>query len=192
MNVKRTIKILVMLGGLVAGSYYGYQALQNYSTQKSDIRSYGTPEDEAFIKSEFKENFYIFTPVPNFDIDFVLKTKSPNNREPQYFGKMTIKMLYHQGRPVGFVTYYMETTYQGRILFLGIDKNERGKRYGEKLLKYAFAQLKKEGAKTVKIFTRTENLPAQKLYTRLGFVPFDYLTGQEMPKEGGIFYRMEL
>jgi ribosomal protein S18 acetylase RimI-like enzyme len=192
MNIKRTIKILVMLSGLAAGGYYGYQALQDYYGGKGAIRSYATSQDEAFIKNEFKENWYTLIATPSYDVDFMLQKKAPNDREPQYFGKMAIKMLYEDNHPIGFITYYMQTSYQGDILFLVIDKKYRGKRYGEKLLQYAFKELKKQGAKTVKIFTRTENTSAQKLYTRIGFVETHRYTGEQMPKEGGIFYRKEL
>lgn len=192
MNIKRTVKILVMMAGLAAGSYYGYQAIQNYYAQRGSIRSYATSQDEAFIKNEFKENWYTLIATPKYDIDFMLQKKAPNDREPQFFGKMAIKMLYEENRPIGFITYFMQTSYQGDILFLVIDKNHRGKRYGEKLLNYAFNELRKQGAKTVKIFTRTENTSAQKLYTRIGFVETHRYTGEQMPKEGGVFYRKEL
>ncbi len=192
MNIKRTIKILVMVSGLVAGSYYGYHAIQSYYTEHGSIRSYGTAQDEAFIKNEFKENWYTLIATPTYDVDFMLEKKAPNDREPQFFGKMAIKMLYEDNQPIGFITYYMQTSYQGDILFLVIGKNHRGKRNGEKLLHYAFNELKKQGAKTVKIFTRTENTSAQKLYTRIGFVETHRYTGEQMPKEGGIFYRKEL
>lgn len=192
MSIKRTIKILVMLGGLAAGSYYGYHAIQNYYAEQGSIRSYGNLQDEVFIKNQFKENWYTLIATPEYDVDFMLEKKAPNDREPQYFGKMAIKMLYEDSRPIGFITYYMQTSYQGDILFLVIDKDYRGKRYGEKLLHYAFKELKKQGAKTVKIFTRTENISAQKLYTRIGFVETHRYTGEQMPKQGGIFYRKQL
>jgi len=192
MNIKRTIKILVMISGLAVGSYYGYQAVQKYAAQHGAIRSYGTPQDEAFIKNQFKENWYTLIATPTYDVDFMLEKKAPNDREPQFFGKIAIKMLYESNQPIGFITYYMQTSYQGDILFLVIGKEHRGKRHGEKLLNYAFNELKKQGAKTVKIFTRTENTSAQKLYTRIGFVETHRYTGEQMPKEGGVFYRKQL
>jgi ribosomal protein S18 acetylase RimI-like enzyme len=192
MNIKRTVKILVMISGLAVGSYYGYQAVQKYAAQQGAIRSYGTPQDEAFIKNQFKENWYTLIATPTYDVDFMLQKKAPNDREPQFFGKMAIKMLYENNQPIGFITYYMQTSYQGDILFLVIGKDHRGKRHGEKLLNYAFDELKKQGAKTVKIFTRTENTSAQKLYTRIGFVETHRYTGEQMPKEGGVFYRKQL
>ena len=192
MNIKRTVKILVMMSGLAAGIYYGYQAVQKYTAEHGAIRSYDAGQDEAFIKNEFKENWYTLIATPTYDVDFMLQKKAPNDREPQFFGKMAIKMLYEDKCPIGFITYYMQTSYQGDILFLVIDKNHRGKRNGEKLLNYAFNELKKQGAKTVKIFTRTENTSAQKLYTRIGFVETHRYTGEQMPEKGGVFYRKEL
>ena len=189
---KRTIKAAVLVLGLVLGGYYGYQFYQNYSNDQGDIRSYKAGIDEQYIKKEFQDNWYTLIANPSYDVDFMLQRKAPNNYEPQYFGKMNIKMLYHDNRPIGFITYYMQTSYQGDVLFLVIDKEFRGKRYGEKLLNYAFAQMKKEGAKTVKIFTRTENTSAQRLYTRVGFVETGRLSKDIQPKEGGIFYRKEL
>lgn len=192
MNAKRTIKQLAIFIGLVLAGYGGYQAYQQYAGEQGTIRSYKTKEDEQYIKKEFEDNWYTLIANPSYDVDFMLQKKAPNEREPQYFGKMAIKMLYQDSRPIGFITYYMQTSYQGDILFLVIDKNFRGKRYGEKLLNYAFEEMKKEGAKTVKIFTRTENTSAQSLYTRMGFVETGRLSKDIQPKEGGIFYRKEL
>lgn len=192
MSTKRTVKRIVVLIGLALAGYGCYQLYHHYTAEHGEIRSYQTKEDEQYIKKEFEDNWYTLIANPSYDVDFMLNKKAPNEREPQYFGKMAIKMLYHDNRPIGFITYYMQTSYQGDILFLVIDKNFRGKRYGEKLLNYAFDKMKKEGAKTIKIFTRTENTSAQRLYTRMGFVETGRLSKDIQPKEGGIFYRKEL
>jgi len=192
MSMKRIGKIMVMVVALAVSSYYGYKAYQNYASETGEIRTYKTKQDEQFIKQQFADNWYTLIPTPSYDVDFMLEKKAPNKREPQYFGKVSIKMLYHDDRPIGFITYYMETSYQGHIHFLVIDPAFRGKHLGEKLLNYAFGELKKQGARTVTVFTRTENTSAQRLYTRTGFVENGRLPKEIQPKEGGIFYRKEL
>ena len=96
-------------------------------------------------------------------------------------------MLFEDGKPVGVVTYYMMSQVLGRILFLIVDKDFRGKRYGEKLLNYAFDELKKRGATSVKLFVRSENASARKLYERVGFVE-----AEPEPDSLGLWYRKKL
>ena len=134
---------------------------------------------------QFKQYWYLLISSPDFDVDFVFSHRAPNKREPQYFGKMDIKVLFQGNDPVGFVTYYLKSPHQGEILFLVVGEAFRGKRYGEVLLKHAFDALQKRGARVVKLVTRVENLAAQKLYVRMGFKEVER-------KYGFVYYRREL
>ena len=74
-----------------------------------------------------------------------------------------------KGKPVGFVSYNKPKFYEGFVHFLTVDEKERGKGYGLKLLKYAVDDLARTGASLIRLVTRVENYPAQKIYKTLGF-----------------------
>ncbi len=184
-NLKNMILIAVILLASGQGIYYYCSHSHTAILKDSDISNYSADRDKAFIKDQFNKNWYMMTPDPTMDVDFLLDNKVPSKHQLQYMGKMDSKMLYDTNEPVGFISYYMATKYQGHIQFLIISEKYRGKRYGERLLKYALEDLKHQGAKTVKIYTRNENLSAQKLYKRVGFVESERVTQ-------GIYLRKEL
>jgi ribosomal protein S18 acetylase RimI-like enzyme len=94
------------------------------------------------------------------------------SHDPQDFGKLRIKVLLVKNKPVGFVAYYMENFFQGKVLFLDIDHTQRRHRYGQKLLTGAMQALFAQGAKVVRLVTRTDNIPAQRLYSKNGFIEY--------------------
>ena len=182
---KKNVVIVILLA-LAGGGVY-YSLIESpVSSNEFYVAPYDKARDRAFIFDEFKAHWSLLQMNATYDIDFMLEKKAPNTREPLYYGKMPTMMLCHDNKPVGFITYYMRTPYQGEILFLDIANEYQGKKLGEKLLTHAFADLKKQGAKIVKLFTRSTNFPAQKLYKRVGFV--------ECEKVGdvGFYFRKEL
>lgn len=179
---KKVIAIVLATSFVVSGGIYYYNS--SYYASKA-IRDYVLAKDKDFCMRQFKEHQWLLFANPNPNMDHILDTQSPNTYEPQYAGKMKIKLLCDKGESVGFVTYYMESSFQGKILFLAIDSKFHGKGYGRKLMQYAIEQLKQMGAKTVKLFTRHENVRAQKLYESLGFI-------SEGTDDYGIFYRKKL
>ncbi len=182
----RNILILTFLALAGSGSYYYSFVRFHVASDGFYVAPYDRTRDRAFIFDEFKAHWSLLQMNATYDIDFMLEKKAPNTREPLYYGKMPTMMLCHDNKPVGFITYYMRTPYQGEILFLDIANEYQGKRLGEKLLRHAFSELKKQGAQVVKLFTRSTNFPAQKLYKRVGFV--------ECEKVGdvGFYFRKEL
>lgn len=88
---------------------------------------------------------------------------------PMYPGKLKFKVLRDHGTFVGFTAYYKINARVGKILFVAVHPQMRGKRYGEVLVKTALEELKKLGATQVELVTRTSNHAAQKLYKRSGF-----------------------
>lgn len=151
-----------------AGIAHHYLAARDTALAISDYRE---SRDRAEIHEIFRKDWYWlsnrdYNPA---NIDFVLKTHSPNEYEPRYFGKMKIEVLREHNHVAGFITYYMLNFYEGKILFLAIEQGSRGKRYGEKLLDFAVKDLRKQGAQVARLVTRTDNISAQKLYKRFGF-----------------------
>ena len=168
MNNKNILLALLLSVG-VGGTYYYLQQEQQCHHGNDDIREYNAADYKPFIQKQFRENWYWLISSPDYDINDMMDTRSPNKREPKYRGKMEIKILIKNGVPVGFGTYYMRSDVLGEILFIAVDKDHRGNRYAAELVNYAIDQLRKRGAKTVKLVTRVDNPGAQKVYTRLNF-----------------------
>ncbi len=133
-----------------------------------EMREY-TEQDKEFIKQQFKENWALLISSPDYDIDDMLTTNSPHVDDFKHRGKLITKVLYYNGERAGFGSCYMDTNVRGDILFVEVDKNFRGKRLAETIVNTQVEDLKKLGATTVKLATRTDNFTAQKVYTRLGF-----------------------
>lgn len=178
---KKIIAIVLSACFVVSGFvYYGQQSVSVNSFQE-----YVTVRHKSFCMKQFKDHQWLLFADPNPQFDHILDTMSPNIYDLKHQGKMKIKVLYRNNEPTGFVTYYMQTQYQGKILFLAVDKNFHGTGCGRALMLHAIEELTKMGAKTIKLFTRNENIPAQKLYESLGFV-------REDADDVGIFYRKKV
>jgi GNAT superfamily N-acetyltransferase len=78
--------------------------------------------------------------------------------------KLYVTVLRECDTLVGFIIYRA-----GHVNYLGVSKDHRGKRYGEKLLGHAIEEMKKMGMRKVRLGMYIGNEPAQKLYHRFGF-----------------------
>jgi ribosomal protein S18 acetylase RimI-like enzyme len=129
--------------------------------------------DIADILKIFDENWYWLMPAPPDTyhpgyVDYVFKYRAPQ-ANPFQHNKLTIKVLRIDNQVAGFVAYYMKSKKSGMLLFLAVKDIFRGKQYGEKLARYAVGELCKAGATEVHLLTRVDNIPAQKIYKKLGF-----------------------
>jgi ribosomal protein S18 acetylase RimI-like enzyme len=182
------LKISLLIASLLGGSWITYHYISNpipsSSTQSPELRdlyaqlkqgtlrisAYNEAQDKEAVLKIFKDDWFWLSTgdYSEKDITWRLKTGSPNEYEPRFFGKMKIAVLYDHDTLAGFITYYMKNFYEGHILFLGINPTFRGKRYGLLLLDYSAQDLKNMGAKIVSLVARTTNEPGIKLYTRFG------------------------
>jgi len=156
-----------IIGTITVGSY-GYYLL--FLTSPIHIVAFDNQQHTKQIVDIFNADRYWLTANPEQSIEYMLKYRA-SDESLASVGRMNIRVLEDHGKVVGFTTYYMDKPDVGRVLFLAIDKNFRGKRYGEKLLRYAIEDLIRLGAtKKIWLATRVENYPAQALYKRVGFV----------------------
>lgn len=165
---KRRLLYLIILAvsiGLISTVY-----LYQYQMQNS-IYVFDEQRDYNDLKSVIEENWYWLLPSDDYDIDYMIKNRAP--KDPRFFGKLKFGVMRKNDQFIGFVGYFKENFYVGRILFLAVGKDFRGHGYAQKLLHYGIEQLKKEGALRVILLTRTDNMPAQKLYKKVGFKETD-------------------
>lgn len=165
-----TVRIRTLIAGIVAVLLLG-GAYWFYTNTSSPIRHYEPSRDRAFIIDMFKKNWYwlIHDYSPDYDVEFMLDKKAPIQNDMSQAGKLLIYTYVVEGKPAGFLAIYEEELKVGRILFLGVGDEYRGKGYARQLMKFAIKALKDRGMITIRMNTRSDNTRARKLYENLGF-----------------------
>jgi ribosomal protein S18 acetylase RimI-like enzyme len=165
----KCFKILLLLA--LFGLAFLFATKFEYSN-KSDVQilDFNKQRDTQFLIDSFDEEKYLLTNNPDFSVQFMVDHMSPvQHYDPTMFGKQQIKILFAKGQPVGFIAYYMKSFFEGKIHLLEVRKAHHGHGYATKLVQYAIADLQHQGAKVIKLDTRSNNIPARSLYTKLGF-----------------------
>jgi ribosomal protein S18 acetylase RimI-like enzyme len=160
-GVKKYVVMALLAVCIGAGLWYVQRTPQT-------ILPFNNARDTRDIIELFEADRYWLTSTPGYSVENMLKYKSPDG-DVQAGGKLRIKVLREHGKLIGFTAYYMLRLGIGKVLFVGVNKEYRGKRYGEKLLAHAVQELQKMGAQVVQLTTRTDNVSGQKLYRRFGF-----------------------
>jgi len=165
-KIIKIIASIIILAGLVGG-FLAYQ-----STHANGFKEYSELRDKQFLHKLFDDNLYwLYAGEPGgFSLDELLRTRKLTHGPATY--DVAMKLYVVDDKPVGFVAYYMKTFVKGILLFLVVDKEQRGHKYGEKLLQYACDQMFKKGAQVIQLLTRTNNSSALSLYKRFGFKEF--------------------
>jgi len=164
-----------VLVGICAGSLaYWYQ-----NRSQDSILDFNPERDTAFILDSFKRDWYWLVEGDDYSPEYLLKYKA-SSQKPEHIGNVTIKVGYHDKKPVGFVVYFMKNFYLGDLRFIDLNPEFRSQGWAYKLLDYAVKDLIKRGAVKIELVTRTTNFSAQKLYTRYGF--------RESSRDGGFVY----
>src|SRR5579872_1457124 len=110
----------IAIGAGIAHHFYGVR-------EQGPIYTFQENRDLEDMINLFVKDWYWLSnrDYSRENVEFALKTHSPNEYEPRYFGKMQIKVLRENGNLVGFITYYMLNFYEGKILFLAVNPEYR-------------------------------------------------------------------
>ena len=167
---KKIIKATaIMIGISFAATVIYYYLPQPQHVISEPISTYQEDRDTKEILDIFKTDRYWLVSSPDYSPEFMLKNRAPSKQDARYFGKLNIKVLYEGDQFIGFAAYYLKNFFIGQILFLAVKPEFRGKGYAQQLMRYAIADLKKQGATIITLVTRSENKPAQGVYKKLGF-----------------------
>lgn len=169
MELSRTAVKKASIAGVVATLIVGFGIYHYLSIERGPIYDFDSERDTASIVSFARENWYWLSALEDFSLPFSLKHRTPGN-DRRYFGALKIKVIREDDQFAGFTAYYMHNKTRGQLLWLGVKPEFRGKGYGDMLVSYAIEDMKKMGATKIIIWTRVSNIPAVKIYTRLGFV----------------------
>lgn len=85
---------------------------------------------------------------------------------------------------VGFILGVVERAYEARILILAVDEDYRQRGIGSELVRLFLERFRRSGVRRVKLEVRVSNVPAIRLYERLGFerkkvLPAYYADGED-------------
>jgi ribosomal protein S18 acetylase RimI-like enzyme len=163
------MKKIFLAASIIAGtSLIGIGVGYYYISSDHMIYDYDERIDKKPIVDLFDSDRYWLTASPDYPVEYMLKYKAPT-KDPLSIGRLHIKVLREHDKFIGFTAYYMLFDNEAKLLFVAVNPEFRGKRYGERLLKYAIKDLKSMGARYIRLTTRTTNLQAQRLYNRVGF-----------------------
>jgi len=163
----RLTKRLLLVASLVAAvagvSYYFVER------PAEKIYDFNQLRDSAFILDLFNKNWYwLVGEGSDFDPHHMLEYRA-SSKKPADIGNQTIKLLYVDDKPAGFIAYHKKKFYEAMIHFLAIDQDFRSRGYGQKLMEHAINDLKKRGVAKITLVTRTANYPARAIYKKAGF-----------------------
>ena len=155
----------IFIATLIPVAIYFYN-----NQQQGPIYEFNPITDTKPLLDIFNKESYWLLANNDSSPAFMLKYRTFDNN-PIYFGALKIKVLRENNKIAGFTAYHLDNgnKKQGRILFVAVDQKFRGKGYGTVLAQYAMQQLFNMGVDHIALWTRTDNLPAQKIYTALGF-----------------------
>jgi len=186
-SIRMTKKIVLWLAFLgiftfIGGGIYYYSRSSVTVTDKGPISVYQAARDHDDIVALFElERFWLT--VSDYDPVFMLKYMAAY-KGLSYKDGLSVWVAREGDQFVGFTACYFEEPGVGRILFLAVRPEFRGKGYGSQLVKHALQELHKMGAFKVTILTRNSNLPAQKIYTTIGFIE----TSRDQGDRGHVYY----
>lgn len=164
-----TTKKIALITGIALAACGGFGAYYYHTHPQLPIYEFNPATDMQPVLAIFNKDFDWLTANKDSSPAFMFKNRTYDNN-PIHFGALKIKVLREGDKIAGFTSYYMEPHQQGRILFVAVGHEFRGKGYGKMLTKYAMNELFKMGAEYLALWTRVDNLPAQRIYKELGFV----------------------
>ena len=147
----------------IGTTLYYYQ-----NVERGPIYTFNADRDTKEIMDIFHKNWYWLLASEHSSPAFMIKNRT-HDANPMHFGSLHIKVLRENNRLAAFAAYFMENPTEGRLLFLAVDQDFRGKGYGKLLAQHAMSELFKMGATHIALWTRVANIPAQRIYKDLGF-----------------------
>lgn len=171
---KRSYVIASVLASVFfgAGLYY-YAVVARHVVPSSELVDFDYDRDFSDVMSIFDRNWYWLMPYPQEEYDpsylpNVFSWRAPQ-ANPLKKGSLIIKVIRKDDKVVAFTAYHMKTKTSGFLLFVAVDNDYRGKKYGEAVVTHAIKAMTDLGAKQIQLNTRIDNIPAQTLYKKMGF-----------------------
>ena len=186
--VNNYVKKLVLIARIGAGSGISYWVLRDkmhIGVEKPYVlyEFKGDERDIKDVEGMFKRDLYWLTTRDYYDVRGMMTRKTSEFDESSKDGDLTIYIMRDKATDkfIGFTAYLRLSFYKGKILFIGVEPEFRGKRYAGELVKFDFEQFKKMDMIKGMLTTRVENAAARKAYEREGFKEY-------MIHDGFVYY----
>lgn len=158
------------LGLLVAAalSFAGWYTYRHFY----GISEYRYPADKQAVMKILQDNWYMMVSESSVDFsaEYEFTHKSASTEYPD--GSLHIFVYRKHGKPVAFSTYYRSEPGLALIQFLGVDRDYRRHGYAQTLLEYVLEHALAHGFTKARLAVRENNVPASRLYSKLGFKEF--------------------
>jgi RimJ/RimL family protein N-acetyltransferase len=143
----------------------------------------GDERDVQDVEKMFERDLYWLTSRETYDARAMMLRKTSDFDDPSKDGDLTIYIMRDKKTDalIGFTAYLRLSFYKGKILFIAVNPEFRGKRYAGELVKFDFEQFKKMGMIKGMLTTRVDNKAARKAYEREGMKEY-------MIHDGFVYY----
>lgn len=173
-------KILISIGIILCFCIYFLQPSvlffkQNEVQTYKDIvyGDYNHIKDKEKIIQIYRDNLYWLSANPKYDIESVLERRTPRPERKDSDQTLFIKTIKYHGDLVGFITFHKKDQNNAAIHLVAVAKVNRNKGYGKFLITQTIEEMKKLGSQKIYLTTRTDNIPAQRMYEKIGFAETD-------------------
>jgi ribosomal protein S18 acetylase RimI-like enzyme len=199
-NLKKNIIYIVSFLSIVCLIYFYCKknSFKNINKKEHivEIKEYNHEKDFDKILTIIDKNFFwLFSGFSKetaiADITKTFIEKKILVKETNKYSDYTIKVLYCDDDLAGFVTYYKFFDQIGRVLFLCVDEKYRRFGFAKKLLENSIEDLFNKNIDKVFLITRLENVKAQNLYKKFGFMETERDENFELEKEPHVFFILE-
>ena len=164
----RMRKIGIGIFIVAALSYAGWYTYRQFY----GISEYRYPADKEAVIKILQDNWYwmVSESSTNFSAEYTFTHKAATNEYPD--GSLHIFVYRVHGKPVAFSTYYRSEPGVALVQFLGVAHDYRRHGYAQALLEYVVEHALAHGFTKVILAVRENNVPASRLYAKLGFKEF--------------------
>jgi ribosomal protein S18 acetylase RimI-like enzyme len=164
---KHHIALLVLLCASL--SFYLFYLKNDLEYGDAKLRPYETSKDYRPLVKLINDNMFWVSEHPDLSAENVLTFKAPSH-DMSRAGQVTIDVIEAESTTAGFIAYYKKSHDHGFIWLLAVDKNFRGRGFGERLVARALKKLNEQNSTYVTLAVRNINKPAISLYKKMGFV----------------------
>ena len=177
-EMRRIITRIALIAGIIVS--VGCLGRMLYKKSNVSERPYalyeftGDERDVRDVEKMFERDLYWLTARDEYDVRAMMMRRSSDYDDPAKDGDLTIYLMRDKATDalIGFTAYLRLSFYKGKILFVAVNPEFRGKRYAGELVKFDFDQFRKMNMIKGMLTVRTENKAARAAYEREGLKPY--------------------
>jgi RimJ/RimL family protein N-acetyltransferase len=177
-EMRQAIKRIVLVAGVIAGvTCLSWMLYKKSAVSEKPYRLYeftGDERDVRDVEKMFERDLYWLTARDEYDARAMMMRRTSDYEDPAKDGDLAVYLMRDNATDalIGFTAYLRLSFYKGKILFIAVNPEFRGKRYAGELVKFDFDQFRKMNMIKGMLTVRTENKAARTAYEREGLKPY--------------------